>query len=85
MKIEESKWFTHQALFSEGKKSPNPGMSLTNTINFNGRLLDPNDPWDIRGLPARWLPRLLTIDHRCNHITTSKKYLALLNINQDER
>ena len=33
---------------------------------------------------ARWVPRLLTIDHKHNRVTTSIECLALFNRNEDE-
>lgn len=31
----------------------------------------------------RWVPRLLTMEHKSNHLTTSKMCLVLFNCNQD--
>ncbi|XKL62660.1 hypothetical protein PGB90_002493 [Kerria lacca] len=39
---------------------------------------------DTRKLSARWVPRLLTLDHKRNRVTTSKECLAMFNRNPDE-
>lgn len=39
---------------------------------------------DMRKLSARWVPRLLTLDHKRNRMTTSKECLAMFNRNPDE-
>ncbi|QQP58373.1 Putative mariner transposase [Caligus rogercresseyi] len=38
----------------------------------------------MKKLSARWVPRLLTIDHKRNRVTTSMECLALFNRNKDE-
>ncbi|GBP64531.1 Histone-lysine N-methyltransferase SETMAR [Eumeta japonica] len=38
----------------------------------------------MRKLSARWVPRLLTLDHKRNHVTTSKECLAMFSRNPDE-
>ena len=38
----------------------------------------------MKKLSARWVPRLLTIDHKRNRVTTSIESLALFNHNKDE-
>ena len=40
-----------------------------------------NDHLDMRKLCARWVPRLLTIDHKHTRVTTSKECLAMLKRN----
>ena len=42
------------------------------------------DHLGMKKLSARWVPRLLTIDHKCNRVTTSIECLALFNRNKDE-
>ncbi|GBP79720.1 Histone-lysine N-methyltransferase SETMAR [Eumeta japonica] len=39
---------------------------------------------DMRKLSARWVPRLLTLDHKRNRVTTSKECLAMFSRNPDE-
>ncbi|GBP84565.1 Histone-lysine N-methyltransferase SETMAR [Eumeta japonica] len=39
---------------------------------------------DMRKLSARWVPRLLTLDHKCNRVTTSKECLAMFRRNPDK-
>ncbi|GBP54687.1 Histone-lysine N-methyltransferase SETMAR [Eumeta japonica] len=39
---------------------------------------------DKRKLSARWVPRLLTLDHKRNRVTTSKECLAMFSRNPDE-
>ena len=43
-----------------------------------------NDDLDMRKLCARWVPRLLTIDHKHIRVTTSKECLAMLKRNPKE-
>ncbi|GBP09164.1 Histone-lysine N-methyltransferase SETMAR [Eumeta japonica] len=38
----------------------------------------------MRKLSARWVPRLLTLDHKRNRVTTSKECLAMFSRNPDE-
>ena len=42
------------------------------------------DHLGMKKLSARWVPRLLTIDHKRNRVTTSIECLALFNRNKDE-
>ncbi|GBP83022.1 Histone-lysine N-methyltransferase SETMAR [Eumeta japonica] len=39
---------------------------------------------DMRKLSARWVPQLLTLDHKRNRVTTSKECLAMFSRNSDE-
>ncbi|GBP26227.1 Histone-lysine N-methyltransferase SETMAR [Eumeta japonica] len=39
---------------------------------------------DMRKLSATWVPRLLTLDHKRNRVTTSKECLAMFSRNPDE-
>ncbi|GBP28367.1 Histone-lysine N-methyltransferase SETMAR [Eumeta japonica] len=39
---------------------------------------------DMRKLSAKWVPRLLTLDHKRNRVTTSKECLAMFSRNPDE-
>ncbi|GBP84034.1 Histone-lysine N-methyltransferase SETMAR [Eumeta japonica] len=39
---------------------------------------------DMRKPSARWVPRLLTLDHKRNRVTTSKECLAMFSRNPDE-
>lgn len=39
---------------------------------------------DMRKLSARWVPRLLTLDHKRNRVTTSKECLAMFSRNPGE-
>ena len=39
---------------------------------------------DHLGMKKRWVPRLLTIDYKCNRLTTSIECLALFNRNKNE-
>ncbi|XP_061382621.1 uncharacterized protein LOC133320030 [Danaus plexippus] len=39
---------------------------------------------DMRRLSNRWVPRLLTFDHKRNRVTTSKECLAMFSRNPDE-
>lgn len=43
-----------------------------------------NDHLGMRKLSARWVPRLLTIDHKRNRVTISQECLALFNRNMNE-
>ena len=43
-----------------------------------------SDHLGMRKLSARWVPRLLTIDHKRNRVTVSQECLALFNRNMDE-
>lgn len=43
-----------------------------------------NDHLGIGKLSATWVPRLLTIVHNRNRMTTSKKFWVLFNRNPDE-
>lgn len=43
-----------------------------------------NDQLGLRKLSARWVPRLLSIDHKRNRVTTSKDCLELFNRNSNE-
>ena len=38
----------------------------------------------MKKLSAKWVPRLLTIDHKSNRVTTSIECLSLFNRNKDE-
>ena len=42
------------------------------------------DHLGMKKLSGRWVPRLLTIDHKRNRVTTSIECLALFNRNKDE-
>ena len=42
------------------------------------------DHLGMKKLSARWVSRLLTIDHKRNRVTTSIECLALFNRNKDE-
>ena len=43
-----------------------------------------NDHLGMRKLSARWVPRLLTVDHKRNRVTTSQEGLALFNRNMED-
>ncbi|CAK1604048.1 unnamed protein product [Parnassius mnemosyne] len=43
-----------------------------------------NNHLGMRKLSARWVPRLLTVDHKRNRVTTSQEGLALFNRNMEE-
>ena len=43
-----------------------------------------NDQLGLRKLSARWVPRLLSIDHKRKRVTTSKDCLELFNRNSNE-
>jgi len=39
---------------------------------------------DMKKLSARWVPRLLTVDHKRDRVTISKQYLEMFQRNPDE-
>ena len=39
---------------------------------------------DMEKLSARWVPRLLTVDHKRDRVTISKQYLEMFQCNPDE-
>ncbi|KAH8272031.1 hypothetical protein KR018_007033, partial [Drosophila ironensis] len=39
---------------------------------------------DMKKLSPRWVPRLLTLDHKRNRVTTSNAYLAMFRRSPDE-
>ncbi|CAK1588256.1 unnamed protein product [Parnassius mnemosyne] len=43
-----------------------------------------NDHLGMRKLSTRWVPRLLTVDHKRNRVTNSQEGLALFNRNMEE-
>ena len=43
-----------------------------------------NGQLGLRKLSARWVPRLLSIDHKRNRVTTSKDCLELFNRNSND-
>ena len=53
-------------------------------ISHGSLVLILNDHLDIRNLFTRWVPRLLTINHKHNCVTTLKECLALFNHNMDK-
>jgi len=38
---------------------------------------------DMKKLSAKWMPRLLTVDHKRNRVTISKKYLEMFQRNPE--